>query len=258
MRLFDTHCHLIDERFAADLPDVFQRMRDAEVGYATVMGDPSEQPEASYALACGRDFLWYAIGLHPHNAKLLDGAVLAQVRDWMGKPKVVGLGEIGLDYHYELSPREIQREALDAQLQIALETRKPAILHIREAHGDATDMLSARHRAGTLPQCILHCYSGSWESAKTYLGMGAYLSLSGSATFKNAPKLHEVAQNCPLDLLLVETDAPYMAPVPLRGQRNEPAFVRQTAQFIADLRGIPLEQLAEATTANAMYVFGLA
>ena len=162
--------------------------------------------------------------MHPHTASAWDAARAARLEGFLQHPKVKCLGEIGLDYHYDLSPRPKQLEAFEAQLDMALQRNLPVALHIREAHGEATDILRARYRAGRLPDCLLHCYSGSWESAKTYLSMGCYVSLSGSVTFKNAPKLHEVAVNVPLDRLLIETDCPYLAPEPMRGRRNEPSL----------------------------------
>ncbi len=257
MTLFDTHCHLTDERFAGDLAQTIQRMLDSDVKLALVVGDGADDPTPAFALAKAHEFLYAAAGVHPHDASCWNSDRAGMLLRWMALPKAVALGEIGLDYHYDLSPREKQRQAFDEQLELAFQLNKPAILHIREAHGEATEMLLARHAAGRLPRGVMHCYTGSWESAKTYLGLGYYISLSGAVTFKNAPKLQEVALNCPPDRLLVETDAPYMAPVPLRGQRNEPAFVRHTAEKIAKIRGMSLEALAEATTENGKRLFGI-
>ena len=152
-------------------------------------------------------------------------------------PECKVLGEIGLDYHYDLSPREKQREVFERQLDLALEVDMPVQLHIREAHGEAMELMRRRHASGTLPRGIMHCFSGSWELAKVYLSFGYYISLSGVITFKNANKLLDVAKNAPLDRLLVETDCPYRAPVPMRGQRNEPSFVQYTFARVAELRG---------------------
>ncbi len=255
--LFDTHCHLTDERFEADQAEAIQRMRDAGVRLALVVGDASTDPLPAIRLAQEHSFLFAACGVHPHDASKWNAERAERLRGWLAMEKVVALGEIGLDYHYDLSPREQQRAAFDAQLGLAHALNLPAILHIREAHGEATEMLVARHEAGALPRGVMHCYTGSWESAKTYLKMGFYLSLSGAVTFKNAPKLVEVAERCPLERLLVETDCPYMAPVPMRGKRNEPAFVRYTAEKVAEIRGVTLEALAKATTENGMRLFGI-
>ena len=162
------------------------------------------------------------------------------------------LGEIGLDYHYDLSPRDRQHEVFERQLDLALELDMPVQLHIREAHGEAMELMRRRHASGTLPRGIMHCFSGSWEVAKVYLSFGYYISLSGVVTFKNANKLLDVAKNAPLDRLLVETDCPYMAPVPMRGQRNEPSFVQYTFARVAELRGEDPETLAERLWENTV------
>ncbi len=258
MNLFDTHCHLTDERFTEDFDQVLTRMTEAGVQRAVVIGDASDDDApAALALSERYDNFYAAVGVHPHVASSWDDARAALLRGYLAHPKAKCLGEIGLDYHYDLSPRDKQLEAFEAQLTIALEMDKPVALHIREAHGEATEILRARSREGKLPRCLLHCYSGSWESAKTYLSMGCFISLSGSVTFKNAPKLHEVALNVPLDRLLIETDCPYLAPEPMRGRRNEPSFVAHTARKVAALRGMDAETLAEATTANGVRFFRL-
>ncbi len=259
MNLFDTHCHLTDERFQEDFDQVLARMTETGVNLAVLIGEASDDEDAPRALKLceAHERFYAAVGVHPHTASAWDEARAALLDGFLKHPKVVCLGEIGLDYHYDLSPRDKQMEAFEAQLDMALRHEKPVALHIREAHGEATEILRARHKAGTLPRCLLHCYSGSWESAKAYLAMGCHISLSGSVTFKNAPKLHEVAANVPLDRLLIETDCPYLAPEPMRGRRNEPAFVAHTARKIAALRGTDPEELAQATTENGKRFFGI-
>lgn len=258
MRLFDTHCHLCDAKFEEDRQQVIERMRLAGIERAVVVADGSKDPEGETKLCREYDFLYAAVGVHPHDASCWNEDRAALIEKWMGAEKMVALGEIGLDYHYDLSPRDVQREVFDVQLEMAYRLNKPAILHIREAHGDATDMLTARFKAGRLPRCVMHCYSGSWESAKTYLDMGLYLSFTGSVTFKNATKLPDVVRNMPLDRLMVETDCPYMTPVPLRGRRNEPAYVEHTARCIAAYRGMEPKALAEAALENGKRFFGIA
>lgn len=255
MPLFDTHCHLTDPRFQEDLPQVIERMRQAGVELAVVVGDAAQDPASAFDLCQEHPFLYAAAGVHPHDASCWDEGRAQMLEAWMGRDKAVALGEIGLDYHYDLSPRPQQRLAFDDQLDMAYRLNKPAILHIREAHGEATAILSARWRAGRLPLCVMHCYSGSWESARTYLDMGMYLSFTGSVTFKNAAKLPEVAQKMPLDRLMVETDCPYMAPVPMRGRRNEPAYVAYTAACIAQLRAMDPQDLAQAAYDNGRRFF---
>lgn len=257
MRLFDTHCHLCDERFDEDREQVVLRMREAGVRRALLVGDAARDPEPCFRMAQENPLFWAAAGVHPQDASLYTQKIEEKLTEWMRRERVAALGEIGLDYYYETSPRSVQREAFDRQLELAYVLGKPVILHIREAHGEATEMLLARARAGRLPAGVMHCYTGSWESAKTYLSMGLYLSFTGAVTFKNAPKVWEVAEKAPLDRILVETDCPYMAPVPMRGKRNEPAFVAYTAGRIAELRGMATEELAEACWQNGCRLFAL-
>ena len=254
MRLFDTHCHIADERFDEDRPEMIRRFQEAGVARALVVADPCEETpnqQKVFGLTDDYDFLYGAIGVHPHNASGWGDAAEAEVRRWLNHPKCRLLGEIGLDYHYDLSPRDAQRRVFDIQLDMAYALGVPVQLHIREAHGDCMDMLRARAKAGRMPAGIMHCYTGSWESAKVYLDLGLYISLSGAVTFKNAPKLAEVAANLPEDRLLIETDCPYMAPVPLRGRRNEPAFIVHTFAKVAELRGASPDRLAEQLWENS-------
>ena len=274
MRLFDTHCHIADPRFDGDREAVIQRMREAGVARALVVADPREpiwdgpedaggrqigvgNEEKVFGLVAAHDFLCGAIGVHPHNASGWDAEAEATVRAYLERPECRLLGEIGLDYHYDLSPRDVQREVFDVQLDMARDRGIPVQLHIREAHGDCLDMLRARAKAGRMPAGIMHCYTGSWESAKVYLDLGLYITLSGAVTFKNAPKLAEVARNVPADRLLIETDCPYMAPVPLRGQRNEPAFLAHTFARVAQLRGVGPEELARRLWENSNRIMGM-
>ena len=255
LKLFDTHCHINDERFQSDRAEVIARMREAGIRRAVVVGDGARSPSDAFALARENDFLYAAAGVHPHDASLWTDAHPRLIREWMAMDKVVALGEIGLDYHYDLSPRSVQKEVFDRQLDLAYELDKPAILHIREAHGDTTDILLARARAGRMPRGVMHCYTGSWESAKTYLNLGLYISFSGALTFKNAPKLWEVAEKAPLDRLLIETDCPYMAPEPHRGHRNDSRLVPLVADRIAAIRGLDPHTVETATTENAKRLF---
>ena len=257
MRLFDTHCHIADGQFDEDREAVIERFREAGVERALVVADPCEDApnqDKVFALAEKYPFLYAAIGVHPHNASGWNAQAEAEVLKYLAHPKCRLLGEIGLDYHYDLSPRDVQRRVFELQLDMAFERRMPVQLHIREAHGDCMDMLRGRAAVGRMLAGIMHCYTGSWESAKVYLDLGLYISLSGAVTFKNAPKLAEVARNVPADRLLIETDCPYMAPVPLRGRRNEPAYVAYTATKIAELRGESPDSLAAQTFENALRI----
>lgn len=257
MNIFDTHTHISLSQFADDREEVIARMRAAGVGRALVVADSTEDVPFAAALCEAHDFLYLAAGVHPHNAAKYGGAAEAVTRAIAKHPKFVILGEIGLDYHYDFSPREVQRDVFARQMELAWALNKPMQLHIREAHGDNIEMLRTAKAAGRLPAGVMHCYTGSWESAKVYLDLGMYISLTGAVTFKNAPKLAEVAEKTPLDRLLVETDCPYMAPVPLRGKRNEPAFIVHTVARIAQIRGMEPEELAAATWENANRAFGL-
>ena len=260
MKIFDTHCHIADPAFDEDRDAVIARFRDSGVCRANVVADPCEEEpnqEKVFSLVEQHDFLCASIGAHPHNASRYDDDAEKTILQYLNHPKCRLLGEIGLDYHYDLSPREVQRNVFDRQLELAYEKQVPVQLHIREAHGDCMDMMRSRLAAGRMPAGIMHCYTGSWEAAKVYLDAGLYISLSGALTFKNAPKLQEVCRNVPADRLLIETDCPYMAPVPLRGRRNEPAFITHTLAKAAQLREISPERMAEQLYENALRIFGL-
>ena len=260
MKIFDTHCHIADPAFDEDRAEVISRFRESGVCRANVVADPCEEEpnqQKVFSLVEQYDFLCASIGAHPHNASRYDESAERTILEYLNHPKCRLLGEIGLDYHYDLSPREVQREVFDRQLELAYERQVPVQLHIREAHGDCMDMLRSRLAAGRMPAGVMHCYTGSWEAAKVYLDAGLYISLSGALTFKNAPKLQEVCRNVPADRLLIETDCPYMAPVPLRGRRNEPAFITHTLAKAAQLREISPERMAEQLYENALRIFGL-
>ena len=260
MRIFDTHCHLADERFDEDRSEVIARMGEAGVCRANVVADPCEEEpnqQRVLALVGEHDFLVFSIGAHPHNASRYDAAAEAEILHYIEHLKCRLLGEIGLDYHYDLSPRDVQRSVFDRQLELAFERNMPVQLHIREAHGDCMDMLRERAAAGRMPAGIMHCYTGSWEAAKVYLDLGLYISLSGALTFKNAPKLQEVVRNIPADRLLIETDCPYMSPVPMRGRRNEPAYLTHTLAAAAAFRGESPDGLAEQLYENSLRALGL-
>ena len=256
MNLFDTHCHISLDQFAEDRDQVIGRMLEAGVRHATLAVDATEDVPFAEEMCQTHDFLYFVVGVHPHNAVKYTPEAEAILLKAAKHPRCRAVGEIGLDYHYDLSPRDTQRAVFERQLDLAMDLGMPVQLHIREAHGECMDLLRSRAAAGTMPPgSIMHCFTGSWECAKVYLNLGMYVSLSGAVTFKNAPKLAEVAANVPLDRLLVETDCPYMAPVPLRGRRNEPAFVVHTLNKIAEIRGMEPEALAEITTRNAMRAF---
>ncbi len=245
---FDSHAHMDDPRFDDDREAVLTDMREQGV-LAVCVGSNMPTSAGALAVAEAHEGLWAAVAVHPHDAKDFTDADIDQLTAWAQHPKVKAIGEIGLDYYYDLSPREVQREVFARQLELATRLGLPAILHIRDAHGDVTDMLRARR--DSLPPFVVHCFSGSWESAKGYMELGAMVSLAGPVSFKKAVNLHEVARNVPLDRLMIETDSPYLSPEPVRGKRNDPRCAAHVAAAVAALRGVPVEEIARATLDNA-------
>lgn len=247
--LFDTHMHLTDERFHEDRLEVLTRMHDAKMMCVCVGADMTSSAQ-SIELAHCEENIYAAVGVHPHDAKTFTDADAVQLEKWLKtEEKVCALGEIGLDYYYDLSPRDVQKKAFSRQLELAYSLNKPVILHIRDAHGDALDILSDHQ--SHLPECVVHCCSASWESAKVYLNLGCMISFAGPVTFKRSTNLQEVAKNVPIDRLMIETDSPYLAPEPVRGRRNEPLNVAHICRFIANLRGIDAQMLCDTTRENA-------
>lgn len=253
--LIDTHCHLQDKRFAGDLEAVLDRAQEAGVAYALVVGSDLATSREACELAQKYPQLFAIVGVHPHDSKDADRATFDEIRKLATQERVVALGEMGLDYHYDFSPRKIQQRVFRYQIGLARELGLPIVIHDREAHADTMAILKeekAEEVGG-----VLHCYSGSWEMARECIKMGFYISIAGPVTFANAKKLVQVVENLPLEHLLVETDAPYLTPVPHRGKRNEPAYVRHVAEAIARIKGIAVEEVEEQTTANAIKLFGL-
>mgnify|MGYP000914157910 CR=1 FL=1 len=253
--LFDTHAHLNDEHFAQDLPEVLERAKAAGVTRIAVVG--YDFPSSLQAIKIAKKYpgISAVIGVHPHDATTLNEEILYQLEIYAKEPEVAAIGEIGLDYYRNLSPREVQQEAFRKQIRLARELKKPIVIHDRDAHEDTVRIL--REEKGGVNGGILHCFSGSWEMARQCLSLGFHISLAGPVTYSNANKLLEIAKLVPLDRLLIETDCPYLTPHPFRGKRNEPAHVRLVAEKIAALRKITLEELAEATTKNGINVYKL-
>lgn len=251
---FDTHAHYDDEQFDTDRDGLLRAVHDSGVD---LIVDPASNLASSrrvLEIAAAHDFVYCAVGVHPHDAKEMDGDSIELIRDMASSPKVVAIGEIGLDYHYDFSPRDIQRDRFFDQLSLARELNLPVIVHEREAVQDNLDIIrSFKDVLG-----VVHCFSGSWETAKTILDQGWYISFTGAVTFKNAKKAPEVAAKMPIDRLMIETDSPYMAPVPMRGRRNDSRNLPYIAQRIADLRGMTLEDVAAITMNNGKHFFGIA
>ena len=252
MELFDTHAHIDDEQFVVDCEAVIVRAAAAEVKYILNAGADMESSARAIALAESHANIYASVGVHPHDAASVTETDYLQLAQWAMLPKVVAIGEIGLDYYYDLSPRDVQKTVFGRQMDLARQIGKPFIIHDRDAHGDILDIVRKQAQGLT---GVFHCFSGSWEMAKELLKMGYYLAIGGPVTFKNAAKVQRVATQIPLDRLLVETDCPYLTPHPHRGHRNEPAYVRLVAEEIARLRNVSLEELAAATTANAKQLF---
>lgn len=254
MELFDTHAHLDDERFDEDRDQVIARMAENGVTRCLLVGADLPSSRAALQLARQNDAFYAAVGIHPHEAATLDEESLDALGALCADPKVKAIGEIGLDYYYDLSPREVQKEAFLRQIALAQALKLPMVLHIRQAHGDALELLGG---VKDLPRGVVHCYSGSLESAREYMRLGLMISFTGSVTFKNAHNLQAVAAVLPADRIMVETDSPYMAPTPLRGKRNEPAYVAHVLRFLAQLRGEDPETLAKVTMENAKRLFAI-
>lgn len=254
---FDTHTHLDIGPLKDDVPGVLARARAAGVTRLAAIGCVREigGAEVTVALARAHDGVSATVGVHPHDARYASDALLARIEEVAAAPEVVAVGEMGLDYHYLRSPAEVQRDAFRRQLRLARRLGKPVVLHLREATADALAIL---HDEG-LPEAggILHCYSEGPAELEAFLPLGLYVAFSGIVTFPRAGAVQEAARLVPDDRLLVETDAPYLAPVPHRGQTNEAAFVAHTAAFLAKLRGVPLPALARQTFENAQRIFGL-
>lgn len=248
---FDSHAHLDDARFQPDFDDILARMRENGVTGMMNIGCDLPSSERSVALAERYDWIWAAVGSHPDDADHVDEARIARYRALCQNPRVRAIGEIGLDYHYEDIPREIQKNAFRMQLALAQELSMPVVVHEREAHEDGMRIIDE------FPEVkgVFHCYSGSLEMAKELVKRGWYIGFTGVVTFKNARKAVEVAEKIPLDRILIETDCPYMAPEPFRGRRNDPSLVPFVAKKIAALRGISAEAAAAATAENARRLF---
>jgi TatD DNase family protein len=255
MNLTDTHAHLTDKRFSDDLDDVLQRAQDAGVHTIINVGYDLPSSRRSVQLAASSPLVYAAVGIHPHEAAMVDEQALKEVRQLAGEKKVVAIGEIGLDYYYNHASHERQHEAFRAQLRLAHSLALPVIIHDRDSHHDILSILQDEdvQRIGG----VMHCFSGDTQFAAECLNLGLYISLAGPVTFKNTKELLAVAECVPIDRLLLETDAPYLAPVPYRGKRNEPAFVQAVAEKVAEIRQLTVWELAAQTTENAKKLFKL-
>lgn len=250
--LIDTHCHLYFDAFAADRPQVLARMAEQAVGGAVVIGIDTASNAQAYALAAANPQLSYSVGWHPTSAALEPMDLRAQLMAYFNcKPRPVAIGECGLDLHWDTNPLETQLTLLAAQLDLARDLDVPAVIHTRDADAATAEVLAAFDEL----RCVLHCFNGSPQLLELALARGYYVSFAGNLTFPKAVELREAAQKVPLEQLLVETDAPYLAPQPVRGQRCEPAYVAHTAQFLAGLRGLSEPRMQQVLYNNSCQCF---
>lgn len=248
IRWIDTHAHVHDNKMAKPPSDSLQDARINGVEAFVVIGTDAETSQAAIDVAASNSDVWATVGLHPHDAT--NG--VESIIPFIESPRVVAIGECGLDYYYEHSPRDVQRQVFEEQIALAKQHELTLVVHTRDAWTDTFDVFD---NAGMPSNTIIHCFTGGPEEARKCLDRGAYLSFSGIVTFKNAVEVQEAAKLCPLDRLLVETDSPFLAPVPYRGKPNEPAHVAIVGTAIADLKGVAVAEVAIATTANARRVF---
>lgn len=255
MRIFDSHCHLDDEAYEADRAECITRAGQWGVDRILNPGYDIESSGRAVQLASLHEIVWAAVGIHPqkgteHNAESLDG-----LKGLATLPKVAAIGEIGLDYYWMESPKQAQHEAFLWQLELAGGLDLPVIVHSRDAAYETYQIVKANREK--VPGIVMHCYSGSAEMAMDYVKLGCMISLAGPVTFNNAKKAREVALKVPLSSLMVETDGPYLAPMPYRGKRNEPAYTKFVVEKIAEIKGMPPEEVASRTYENAMGFFGI-
>lgn len=253
--LIDSHAHLEMPEFKRDLEAVIQRAQDSGVGYIFTVGTEKRDWKRTLEIANSHPSIYVILGVHPHNAKEIDDKTYPILRELCRDRKVKGYGEIGLDFFRNLSPRDVQLKRFREQVGLAKELQLPIVVHDREAHQETLEILKTEKAE----ECggIIHCFSGDYEMAKECIDMGFFISIPGSITFKNAERFREIVKRLPLESLLVETDAPFITPEPFRGKRNEPSYVKYTAQKVAEIKKISFEKVAEVTTENALQIFKL-
>jgi TatD DNase family protein len=253
--IIDSHAHLEMPEFRSDLDEVIRRAKESGIGYIFTVGTEEKDWNRALEIAHSYPFIYAILGVHPHNAREIDDRTYPTLKGLCRDRKVKAYGEIGLDFYRNHSPREIQLRRFREQIGIAKELGLPIVVHDREAHRETLEIL----KTDKAEQCggIIHCFSGDYGMAKECLDMGFYISVPGTITFKNAAPFQEIVRRLPLESLLVETDAPFLAPVPHRGKRNEPSYVQYTAKKVAEIKKVPFEKVAEITTENALRVFGL-
>lgn len=250
--IFDAHAHYDDDKFNDDREELLSSMPDKGVGYIVNAGVDLKTSEWSLKYSEKYDFIYSAVGIHPESADNLPQDYLAQLKNMAKHKKAVAIGEIGLDYYWDNVPRDVQKKVFIEQLDLAKAVNLPVVIHDRDAHGDTMDILRKYK-----PNGLLHCFSGSVEMCKEIVKLGMSISLGGVVTFKNARQSVEVAEYIPLDRLLLETDAPYLTPVPFRGKRCDSSMIKFTAMRIAEIKGISMEELLNITTENALRLYNI-
>ncbi len=257
--LFDTHAHINDKRFSDDYKEVIDRAFAGGVSKILIAGADYESSLSAFEMSKIDQRLYCSLGVHPHDAKYFNDSMLSDFQKMIEENprKIVAIGEIGLDYYYDYSPRDIQKTAFEKQIEFAVDIGLPIIVHDRDAHGDCIDVIKHYAKSGVLAKNpgIFHCYSGSGEMAKILLNLGFYLSFAGPITFKNAKKALEFLPSIPLDRILIETDCPYLTPEPFRGKRNEPLYVGYVAGKLAEIYGKSIEEIEDITFKNACRIF---
>ena len=247
MRLFDTHAHLLSEKFDEDRDELIARLPQLGIAGMIEVGTTVSDSVKAIQLTEKTDYIYATIGVHPHEAAEAEPDYIEQLRALAANPKVLAIGEIGLDYHYDFSPRDVQREVFARQLELARELELPVAIHMREATQDTLAIL----REHKMTRGVMHCFSGSAETAEICVDMGLHVSFTGSVTFKNARKVVEAAAVVPMDRLMAETDCPYLSPEPVRGRRNDPSNVRYVIEKLAEIKGVAPEEMAEINIRNA-------
>lgn len=255
--LIDSHAHIQGKEYAGEATAVIERARAAGVEQIIAVGGAGDVSSNSEAVALADSFanVYATVGMHPHDAKDVGEDSLQKLKELALHPKVIAVGETGLDYYYDHSPRDVQRRVFTQFIHMARETGLPIVVHERDAASEGAELLRSEGE-GKL-RGVIHCFTGTYEAARAYLDLGFYISFTGIITFKNAEALRDVAHRVPLERILVETDSPYLTPVPHRGRRNEPAYVRLVAETVANIKGLSLEEVARITTDNTCRLFGI-
>lgn len=251
----DSHAHLDDDRFNEDRDSIIEAIRKNDIDIVVNIGADLSSSIRSIKLSEEYDFIYAVVGVHPHDAKTMDDNTINLIKTFAAKEKVVAIGEIGLDYYYDNSPRDIQKKRFIEQIELAKDLDMPIVVHTRDAAGDTMEIIK-NAQDGRL-RGVMHCYSGSVEQAFEYIDLGFYISLGGPVTFKNSRVSKEVAKAIPLDKMMIETDSPYLTPEPYRGKRNNPMYVKYVAEKIAELREVSIEEIGRVTSENTKRLFNI-